>query len=69
MKSPMTTFQTDRLLRASPSNVFAAIQNPEGLTRWWGPSGFTNRYYTFEFQSGGRWVYDMVGPDGTVYSN
>ena len=23
----------------------------------------------FEFQPGGKWVFDMVGPDGTVYAN
>ena len=65
----MYTFETDRLLPALPSDVFAAIQDPTRLGRWWGPSGFSNRFHTFEFEAGGRWVFDMVGPDGTVYAN
>ena len=65
----MYTFETDRLLPALPSDVFVAIQDPARLGRWWGPSGFTNRFHTFEFEAGGRWVFDMVGPDGTVYAN
>ena len=65
----MSTFNTERNLSATPQDVFAAIQNPARLARWWGPKGFTNRFQVFEFQPGGQWVFDMVGPDGTVYAN
>lgn len=65
----MTTFKTTRDLAASPAAVFAAIQDPVRLARWWGPQGFSNRFEVFEFQPGGRWVFDMVGPDGAVYPN
>jgi uncharacterized protein YndB with AHSA1/START domain len=63
------TFSTSRQLAKSPSAVFAAIQDAARLARWWGPKGFSNRFTEFEFREGGRWVFDMVGPDGTVYPN
>jgi uncharacterized protein YndB with AHSA1/START domain len=65
----MTTFSTSRQLAAAPSAVFAAIADPERLARWWGPSGFSNRFEVFEFQPGGKWIFCMVGPDGKTYPN
>ena len=65
----MNTFQTSRLLAFSPQAVFAAIQDPQRLARWWGPNGFTNQFEVFDFRPGGSWVFDMVGPDGTRYAN
>ena len=65
----MTTFSTSREIAASPAAVFAAIQDPVRLARWWGPNGFTNRFQEFEFVPGGKWIFDMIGPDGVVYPN
>ena len=65
----MNTFSSTRKIAAPPSAVFAAIKDESRLARWWGPSGFTNRFEIFEFQVGGRWVFDMIGPDGKVYPN
>jgi uncharacterized protein YndB with AHSA1/START domain len=65
----LQTFQTSRLFIQTPEAVFAAIADPVRLARWWGPSGFTNAFEIFEFVEGGRWVLDMIGPDGTRYPN
>ena len=65
----MHTFSTQRSLAASPAEVFAAIQDPQRLARWWGPAGFSNVFEVFDFQEQGRWVFTMVGPDGTRYPN
>jgi len=65
----MSTFRHARSLAASPEEVFAALQDPERLARWWGPAGFTNTFETFEFRPGGAWVFTMHGPDGTAYPN
>jgi uncharacterized protein YndB with AHSA1/START domain len=65
----MSIFKTSRQLSASPAQVFAAIADPAKLAQWWGPQGFSNRFKVFEFKVGGRWVFDMIGPDGTVYPN
>lgn len=65
----MNTFQNSRYFPDSPQAVFAAIQHPERLARWWGPEGFSNQFEVFEFREGGRWLFDMIGPDGTRYAN
>lgn len=65
----MNTFQNSRYFSGTPQAIFAAIQAPERLARWWGPNGFTNAFEVFDFRAGGRWVFDMVGPDGTRYAN
>lgn len=63
------SFTTTRDLNHNPATIFAALRDPERLTRWWGPAGFSNRFSIFEFHDNGRWVFDMIGPDGTVYAN
>jgi uncharacterized protein YndB with AHSA1/START domain len=65
----MSIFRTSRELPAPPESVFAAIQDPVRLARWWGPDGFTNTFHTFEFRQGGSWLFTMHGPDGTDYPN
>src|SRR3954451_3971273 len=60
----MTTFNTSREIAASIEDVFAAFSNAERLARWWGPAGFTNTFHTFDFETGGRWVYTMHSPHG-----
>ncbi|MEQ6289591.1 SRPBCC domain-containing protein [Vogesella sp. GCM10023246] len=64
-----TTFRTSRQFAAPPAVVFAAIADVERIARWWGPAGFSNRIAEFDFRPGGRWLFDMIGPDGTVYAN
>lgn len=65
----MSTFTSIRNLAADPPAVFAAIRDPARLAKWWGPDGFSNRFEVFDFRPGGKWVFDMVGPDGRIYPN
>ncbi len=65
----MTTFSTSREIPATAEQVFAAFSNPERLSLWWGPAGFTNTFSVCEFKRGGRWVYTMHGPDAKNYPN
>lgn len=65
----MSTFTSTRNFGAEPSAVFAAIRNPARLAKRWGPDGFSNRFDVFEFLPGGKWVFDMIGPDGRIYPN
>jgi uncharacterized protein YndB with AHSA1/START domain len=65
----MTTFNTSREIPATVDEVFAAIRQPERLSRWWGPAGFTNTFKVCEFKKGGRWSFVMHGPDGKNYPN
>lgn len=64
-----TTFSTHRHLAAAPEAVFGAIKDPRRLASWWGPNGFSSRFDLFEFKPGGKWVFSMIGPDGTSYPN
>ena len=66
---PSAAVSTERVLSATPREVFAAFEQPDRLARWWGPSGFTNTFERFEFTPGGRWVFVMHGPNGAAYPN
>lgn len=65
----MTTFSTSRQFAASPAVVFGAMKDPVRLAQWWGPTGFSNRFDVFEFHTGGKWIFSMIGPDGASYPN
>lgn len=58
-----------KFIAASPAQVFAAMQDPGRVARWWGPTGFTNTIHKYEFTPGGRWLLTMHGPDGKDYPN
>ena len=66
---PEAAVSTERVLSASPPEVFAAFAQADRLARWWGPKGFTNTFEQFEFRPGGRWVFVMHGPNGAHYHN
>ena len=68
-KTPMSAFKASREIPATVEQVFAAFSDPERLSRWWGPAGFTNTFTTCEFNPGGRWSFTMHGPDGKNYRN
>jgi uncharacterized protein YndB with AHSA1/START domain len=65
----MSVFRTSRLVPAAPDAVFAAIETPTRLARWWGPNEFTNTFHTFDFRAGGSWLFTMHGPDGKAHPN
>ncbi len=58
-----------RLLDAPRELVFDVWTNPEHLTRWWGPKGFTSTISKMEIKPGGEWNMVMHGPDGIDYKN
>lgn len=60
---------TTRVIHATPEQVFAAHEDPQRLTRWWGPDGFTSTFEHFDFRPGGEWKFMFHGPDGKDYPN
>lgn len=56
-------------IAATPVRVFAAMNDPARVARWWGPDGFKNTIHQFDFQPGGTWLLTMHGPDGKDYPN
>ena len=63
------TMVIERLIGAPRDLVWGAWLDPERLPRWWGPEGFSCRTRRIDLRAGGEWVFDMIGPDGTVYPN
>lgn len=58
-----------RVFSAPRSLVWEAWTNPEHVTKWWGPRGFTSVTKRHEFRVGGVWEHTMIGPDGTRFPN
>ena len=63
------TMVLQRVIKAPRQVVWGAWMNPETLPRWWGPEGFSCRTKRIDLRAGGEWVFDMIGPDGTVFPN
>lgn len=63
------TMVLERVIKAPVSVVWGAWMNPETLPQWWGPDGYSCRTSRIDLRAGGDWVFDMIGPDGTVYPN
>ena len=60
---------SDRLFEVDPPTLFDAFADPEKLTQWWGPHGFTNRIDQFDFRPGGDWRITMTASNGTDFDN
>lgn len=59
----------DRLIPVPLARVWDTWLDPDSLPLWWGPEGFSCRTKRIDLREGGEWVFDMIGPDGTVYPN
>lgn len=58
-----------RVLDAPPALVYQAWTDPERMSKWWGPRGFTTTVHSSDVRQGGVTRYTMHGPDGTDYAN
>lgn len=63
------TMVLERLIQAPVAVVWGAWMNPQTLPQWWGPDGYSCRTTRIDLRTGGEWVFDMIGPDGTVFPN
>lgn len=69
MTDPARTMTLQRVIMAPVDVVWSAWSNPDALPRWWGPEGFSCKTKRIDLREGGEWVFDMIGPDGTVFPN
>jgi uncharacterized protein YndB with AHSA1/START domain len=58
-----------RLFDAPRELVFDAWTDPQHISQWWGPRGFTTTTHERDVRPGGVWRFIMHGPDGTDYDN
>ena len=56
-----------RVLPAARERVYEALANPEKLTRWWGPKGFSCPSIEFEARVGGSYRIAMLPPEGELF--
>lgn len=59
----------ERWIRGTLSQVWRAWSDPDAMTAWWGPDDFPITMREFDFRVGGLTLFDMTGPDGTVFEN
>ncbi len=63
------TLVMKRRIGAPRAVVWSAWTDPAALPHWWGPDGYSCRTRRIDLRAGGEWVFDMIGPDGTVWPN
>lgn len=63
------TMVIERMIAAPRTAVWGAWINRDTLPQWWGPDGFSCRTARIDLRTGGEWLFDMIGPEGTVYPN
>lgn len=61
--------RTSRVYAQRAPALYAAFAHPGLLAVWWGPDGFSSEFVRFDFTAGGRWDFDMIGPDGARQRN
>ena len=59
----------NRILQAPRELVFDVWTDPEHLSKWYGPEGFSLTTHDMDLRPGGQWSYTMHGPDGRDYHN
>ena len=62
-------FVISRIFKAPRDLVFKAWTDPQYLSRWWGPKGFTAPVVQVDFRVGGEFLFCMRSPAGTDYWN
>jgi uncharacterized protein YndB with AHSA1/START domain len=57
----------EKVLRASPEEVFDACIDPAKLAEWWGPTGFTSPSVEQDVREGGSYRITMQPPEGEAF--
>lgn len=66
---PDRTMILERRIAAPLAAVWGALTDAAALPQWWGPEGYACRTQRIDLAEGGEWLFDMIGPDGTVWPN
>ena len=58
----------ERLIAASPEELFRLWTTPELLVTWWGPDGVDIPEHALDIRPGGEWRTTMRQPNGTRHT-
>ncbi|MBC7861541.1 MAG: SRPBCC family protein [Bacteroidia bacterium] len=58
-----------RLLNSPRELVWKVWTEPQHITQWWGPTGFTNTIHEMNVKPGGVWRFMMHGLNGMDFPN
>lgn len=61
------TITVVREFNASLPLIWKAWTNSEILDQWWAPEPWKANTKTMDFREGGRWLYNMTGPEGEIH--
>ena len=67
--TPTKQLVIERALRASPERIFDAFTDPEQLTQWWWPKGFTCPKAEVDLRVGGTYKLAMQWSDASPGSD
>jgi uncharacterized protein YndB with AHSA1/START domain len=66
-RSDQLVLELERVLPAPPAVVFAAFSDPNELSKWWGPQGFTTPSLKFQARVGETYRIEMQPPQGDPF--
>lgn len=58
-----------RILRAPMDWIWKAWSDAHVIKQWWGPMGYISKHSKTDFRIGGKYLFDMVAPDGKIIWN
>jgi uncharacterized protein YndB with AHSA1/START domain len=61
------TLELERVLPAARPRVYELFTDPDELTRWWGPEGFSTPSLEFEPRVGEGFRIEMQPPEGDAF--
>ena len=67
--TPVKQLVIERTLKAAPERVFDAFTDPEQLTSWWWPNGFSCPAAEVDLRVGGSYRIAMLWPDAIPTEN
>jgi uncharacterized protein YndB with AHSA1/START domain len=64
---PNNTITVTREFNAPLPLVWKAWTTAELLDQWWAPKPWKANTKSMDFREGGRWLYNMTGPEGEIH--
>lgn len=59
---------SERTFDAPIDKLFAALTDPEMVTKWWGGRKYKTEIETYEPHAGGSWKFIQTDPDGNTWA-